>query len=176
MRRRTFSRQKTDIELFPFLSILACTIGTLILLIIVLTTQSLNQSQSNTNPEKLNDNSKDKQIKIIARDEGENGNNQAKTPRYIECTLDGVIIYPNKIFVPKENISDFNSPLQELITLINFNKEKEYLIIAVRPDGIDVFKQVRNLVEGAKIDMGYEPIDEDWELVTGEIKVNETQK
>lgn len=39
MRRRVIYRPAAEVELFPFLSILACTIGTLILLIIVLTTQ-----------------------------------------------------------------------------------------------------------------------------------------
>ena len=48
MRRRTISKQHTDVELFPFLSILACTIGTLILLIIVLTTQALNKQEVTT--------------------------------------------------------------------------------------------------------------------------------
>ncbi len=181
MRRRTFSRKKPDIELFPFLSILACTIGTLILLIIVLTTQTLNKSQSESNEtqeqtEKVEDKSKDQKVKIIAKDEGENGRNKTKNPRYIECREDGIIIYPNKVFVPRENIEDFTSPLQDLITMIELNKQKEYLIIAVRPKGVNVFKRVRNLVEGAEIDIGYEPIDEDWELVTGASIINETQK
>ena len=174
MRRRTFSRQKTDIELFPFLSILACTIGTLILLIIVLTTQTLNKQEAAVSEPESSLNKQE--VKIIARDEGENGTNQKKIPRYIECREDGVILHPNKIFVPKENLGNFSSPLQELISLIKINKDTEYLIIAVRPDGIDVFKQVRSIVEGAEIDIGYEPIDEGWQLVTGEAEINETQK
>ena len=176
MRRRTFSRQKTDIELFPFLSILACTIGTLILLIIVLTTQNLAQPEITSEQREENLNQNDKQVKIVARDEGENGTNKTKNPVYIECREDGIVLYPDKIFVPKAEIGSYSSPLQELITLIKINKDKEYLIIAVRPKSIDVFKQVRSLVEKAEIDMGYEPIDDDWELLIGEKKNNETQK
>ena len=61
MRRRT-KFNKTEIELFPFLSILACTIGSLILLIIVISTETLSG-----NPE----------VTIIAKSEG-GGVNQKK--------------------------------------------------------------------------------------------------
>ncbi len=175
MRRRTFSRQKTDIELFPFLSILACTIGTLILLIIVLTTQNLTESEVIAEQEK-DLNQHEKQVKIIAKDQAKNGTNKSKNPVYIECREDGVILYPQKIFVSQAELTSYSSPLQELITLIKMNKDQEYLIIAVRPKGVNVFKQVRSLVEEAEIDMGYEPIDEDWELLTGEEVINEAQK
>ena len=160
MRRRTFSRHNTDIELFPFLSILACTIGTLILLIIVLTTQALDKQE----------------VRIVARDEAGNGANQIKTPRYIECRQDGVILYPSKIFVPQAELESPNSPLQKLIRQMKIKRDEEYLIVTVRPNGIDVFRQVRTLVEGAEIDIGYEPIDAGWQLVTGEEAPNETQK
>ncbi len=160
MRRRTFSRQNTDVELFPFLSILACTIGTLILLIIVLTSQALDKQE----------------VRIVARNEGEKGINESKNPRYIECRKDGVILHPSKIFVSQEELQSTNSPLQELIKMIKINRNTEYLIIAVRPNGIDVFNQVRTMVQGAEIDIGYEPLDAGWQLVTGEETSNETQK
>ena len=176
MRRRTFLRQKTDVELFPFLSILACTIGTLILLIIVLTTQNLTKSEVIAEQQEENLKQNQKQVKIVARDDAKNGANKSKNPVYIECREDGVILYPKKIFVSQAELTSYSSPLQELITLIKINRDKEYLIIAVRPKGVNVFKQVRNLVEEAEIDMGYEPIDEDWELLTGEEAINEAQK
>ncbi len=142
MRRRTISKQHTDIELFPFLSILACTIGTLILLIIVLTTQALNKQE----------------VTIVAKGE-EKGVNKTKSPRYIECRDDGVILHPSKTFVPRADIRDANSPIQKLIAELKANKDKQYLIVALRPNGIDMFNQIRNLVEGEGIDIGYEPIE-----------------
>lgn len=142
MRRRTISKKHTDVELFPFLSILACTIGTLILLIIVLTTQALNKQE----------------VTIVAKTE-EKGMNKNKTPRYIECRDDGVILHPSKTFVPRADIQDANSPIQKLIAEIKANKDRQYLIIALRPDGIEMFNKIRNLVEGEGIDIGYEPIE-----------------
>ena len=146
MRRRTIAKNQTEVELFPFLSILACTIGTLILLIIVLTTQALNQQE----------------VTIVAKTE--NGENQSKAPRYIECRDDGVVLYPSEEFVPEEKLDDPNSALQKLIAQVKANKEKEYLIVALRPNGIDIFESIRNLVEGEGIDIGYEPVDSTWKL------------
>ncbi|MGK7895531.1 MAG: hypothetical protein AB4372_18425 [Xenococcus sp. (in: cyanobacteria)] len=148
MRRRSIARQSTEVELFPFLSILACTIGTLILLIIVLTTQALNKQE----------------VTIVARTEGENGINKSKNPRYIECKSDGVILYPGEEFVPQEKLNEPNSAMSKLIAQVQKNRDSEYLIVAVRSNAIDTFKLVRNIVERAEIDIGYEPIDANWQL------------
>lgn len=147
MRRRSKSN-KIELELFPFLSVLACTIGSLILLIIVLTTETLKDNQ---------------EVTIIAKTEA-GGINTKKQPRYIECQKDGVIIYPSKEFVAKNDLNKNNSKLKNFIKEIKENKDKEYVIVAVRPDGIDVFQQVRELIEKEEIDIGYEPIEEDWVL------------
>lgn len=146
MRRRTITKNRTEVELFPFLSILACTIGTLILLIIVLTTQALEKQD----------------VAIIAKTE--NGENKSKSPRYIECRRDGVVLYPSEEFVPQEQLDSPNSALKKLIAEVKANNDREYLIVALRPNGIDVFEQVRQLVEGEGIDIGYEPIDSTWKL------------
>ena len=147
MPRRVKSANRVELELFPFLSVLACTIGSLILLIIVVSTQSLSGS-----PE----------VTIIAKTE--NGLNQGKSPRYIECREDGVVIYPSQEFVPFEQLKGVNSPLANLITEVKNNKDKEYVIVAIRPQGIKVFKTVRSLIEKEDIDIGYEPIEDDWIL------------
>lgn len=148
MRRRSISRQVSEVELFPFLSILACTIGTLILLIIVLTTQALNKQE----------------VTIVARTEGESGINKSKNPRYIECKADGVVLYPGEEFVPQEKLNEPNSAMGKLIAQVQENRDREYLIVAVRSNAIDTFKLVRNIVERAEIDIGYEPIDAHWQL------------
>ncbi|WP_373480447.1 hypothetical protein [Geminocystis sp.] len=146
--RRQLKSNKIEMELFPFLSILACTIGSLILLIIVISTETLN-----TNPE----------VTIIAKTDGK-GINQKKQPRYIECKEDGVVIYPSQEFIPKNKLSNSDSKLLNFIANIRANKDKEYVIVAVRPKGIEVFQQVRDLIEKEKIDIGYEPIEEGWTL------------
>jgi hypothetical protein len=56
------------------------------------------------------------------------------------------------------------SPLQTLLEEVKVNRDTQYLIVAIRPDGIEVFDQVRALIESEGIDIGYEPIDEGWTL------------
>ena len=146
MRRQRIARPANQVELFPFLSILACTIGTLILLIIVITTQTY---------------SGDQEVTILAN---EQGGNQAKSPRYIESSADGVIIYPGKEFVPAGQLAQPDSAFAQLLTDIKSSGGREYLIVAVRPNGVEVFKEVRDLIEAQEIDIGYEPIDQDWQL------------
>ncbi|NES21614.1 MAG: hypothetical protein F6K41_22470 [Symploca sp. SIO3E6] len=147
MRKRSISRQVNNVELFPFLSVLVCTIGTLILLIIVSASQILN-SQS--------------EVTIIAKNE--DGKNQRKNPHYIECREDGIIIHPSQEFVAREDLTNSSSPLSQLILQVSTRKEQEYIIVAVRPDGFPIFNQVRSRLEQADIDIGFEPIDQGWKL------------
>ena len=146
MPRQSGSRRAIEVELFPFLSVLVCTIGSLILVIVVVTAQIM---------------SNQRQVTIVAR---EAGKNQTKTPHYIECRGDGIIIHPGQEFVPQADIDAADSSLQKLLTEVSLNQKSRYLIVAVRPDGIDVFQQVRSLVEQRNIDIGFEPIDQGWQL------------
>ena len=147
MPRKESPRRVIELELFPFLSVLVCTIGTLILLIIVVTSQIL---------------SNQRQVTIIAR--SESGQNQTKIPRYIECQGNGIIIHPSQDLVLKEDIDSPSSALRRLLDEVSSRRNEEYLIVAIRPDGIDVFDKVRNLIEKENIDIGFEPIDEGWRL------------
>lgn len=147
MRRRS-KNSAMEMELFPFLSILACTIGTLILLIVAMTAQTL---------------SDEREITIIAKSDG-SGLNKTKTPRYLECRKNGLVIYPSEVFVPFSDLSLPNNPLEQLLQEIREKRHQEYVIVAVKPEGIEVFKEVRYLIEKWGIDLGYEPIDEGWKL------------
>ena len=149
MRRRSISKNHTDVELFPFLSILACTIGTLILLIIVLTTQAFDPQEA----------------VVVAKTEDEGkGANKNKTPVYIECREDGFILHPGKEFAPRADLYDENSPLRKTIDRLKANKDREYLIVILRPDGLEMFDKLRNLVSKEGIDIGYEPLEFGLEL------------
>lgn len=155
MRRRSISRQHNNVELFPFLSVLVCTIGTLILLIIVASSQILSSQQK---------------VAIIARDE--DGQNQTKKPHYIECLEDGIIIHPGQEFVSNQDIDNPDSAVGKLIAQVSTRKQQEYVIVAVRPDGFEVFDKVRSLLEQASIDIGFEPIDQDWKLKFQDNQIN----
>ncbi|MBD2576884.1 hypothetical protein [Oscillatoria sp. FACHB-1406] len=148
MRRRVLSRSPIQIELFPFLSVLACTIGTLILTIVIVSSQMLGGQQ--------------KEVKIVAKTEA--GKNQVKTPVYIECRQDGILIHPQQLFVPAASIARTDSAFKQLLDRVSQNRDREYIIVALRPDGFQVFDTVRSLIEKEKINFGYEPFDKNWKL------------
>jgi biopolymer transport protein ExbD len=154
MSRRNISRKaKTELELFPFLSVLACTIGTLVLLIVVLTTQALKPQEAVV------------VAKAVAKtDKDSKGVNQTKTPIYIEARKDGFVLYPNKKFAPRTDLYDEKSALRKTIANLKANKKKQYLILILRPDGLEMFDKARELVQGEGIDIGYEPLEYGIEL------------
>lgn len=148
LRRNIHRKNRAEIELFPFISVLACTIGTLILLIIVMTTQALEPQEA----------------VVVAKTEEGKGANKNKTPIYIECRQDGFILHPSKEFAPRADIYDEQSPLRKTIARLKANKDKQYLIVILRPDGLEMFNQIRNLVQEQGVDIGYEPLEFGLEL------------
>lgn len=148
-RRNVYRKKHTEVELFPFLSILACTIGTLILLIIILTTQALDPQEA---------------LVVAKIDKDSRGSNKTKTPIYIECREDGFILHPGKKFAPRADIYQKGSPLLETIAKLEANKDEEYLIVILRPDGLELFSKLRELVDKKGIDIGYEPLEFGLEL------------
>ena len=148
-RRNIYRKRQTEVELFPFLSVLACTIGTLILLIIVLTTQALEPQEA---------------VVVAKVDENSRGTNQNKTPLYIEARKDGFVLHPSKEFAPRADLYDERSPLRKTIANLKANKDKQYLILILRPDGLEMFNKIRESVEQDGIDIGYEPLEYGLEL------------
>ena len=143
-RRNIYRKQQTEVELFPFLSVLACTIGTLILLIIVLTTQALEPQEA---------------IVVAKTEEDSKGANKNKIPLYIECRKDGFVLHPSKEFAPRADLYDEKSPLRKLVAELKTQKEEKYLIVILRPDGLEMFNKIRELVTKEEIDIGYEPLE-----------------
>jgi len=149
VRRNTYRKRQTEVELFPFISVLACTIGTLILLIIVMTTQALEPQEA---------------VVVAKTDEDAKGANKKKTPLYIECRKDGFVLHPSKEFAPRADLYDEKSPLRKTIANLKANKDEQYLIVILRPDGLEMFNKIRGEVEKEGIDIGYEPLEFGLEL------------
>lgn len=134
-------------ELFPFLAVLACMIGTLILIIIVVTSGVLGEKRS---------------ITLVARDD--DGRSVTLKPHYVEVRGDGVVIHPGMEFVAADDVDGRDTALRRLLRQVEERKSTEYVIVAVRPDGFELFGEVREQVEGRGIQIGYEPVDADWKL------------
>jgi hypothetical protein len=134
-------------ELFPFLAVLACVIGTLVLLVILVTSGLLGSRRS---------------ITLVAQNG--TGQNVQLRPRYVEVTADGVVLHPGGERVSVAQLTRRGTALDRLLRDVGRNREREYVIVALRPSGYPHFAQVREQVEGRGIQIGYEPIDEGWKL------------
>ncbi|HEX8903268.1 MAG TPA: hypothetical protein VF771_00340 [Longimicrobiaceae bacterium] len=137
-------------ELFPFLSVLACVIGTLVLLVILVTSGVLGSRRS---------------ITLVAQTS--TGQNVRLRPHYVEVTAEGVVLHPGGQFVPAEQLGRRDTPLAALLAQVARKRRSEYVIVALRPGGYPNFHRVREQVENRGIEIGYEPIDEGWKLRIG---------
>jgi hypothetical protein len=146
MRRTRRSLGNANIDIGIFSDILTNVLGVLFFLTLLIALEIAHQQK----------------VTIVAK--SEKGENSQKNPRYIECRADGIVLYPSQEFIPKTKLKAPNSGLEKLIKEVKKSGDREYIIVVVRPNGIDLFNQVRDLVENQKISIGYEPIDSSWKL------------
>lgn len=57
-----------------------------------------------------------------------------------------------------------NTHFEDLLQHIHRKRDKEYLVIMVRPSSFDTLVTLRNFILKTGIDVGYEPIDQGWTL------------
>ncbi len=139
-------RRKVDPKptLFPFLSVLAVVMGTLILIIAGMTQLSLAAAKQRVEIEPFDP--------------------RMKTPIYVECRRDGLLIHPtdptsrdDAAFVNRSAMGLVGSPWDELTTRLQYSST-HYLLLLVRPDGVGTFADARTMVSSTNIDLGYEPL------------------
>lgn len=142
MRRKSISNKKIPITLFSFLDILGGTIGILTLMIAIFMIQmSVNNEVVNIIP-----------VPGSLEDK--------KNLSYIICNGNGKVLINNNQIT---NQTDINSKLIDNL-LIEMEDSQKHLIIAVRPNAFEDFKKLRDRIERLNISVGYQPINQDWEI------------
>ena len=142
MRRKYIRNKEIPITLFSFLDILGGTIGILTLIIAIFMIQmSINNEVVNITPIPGSLEDKKNLSYIIF-----NGNGQ-------------VVINHNQI----TNKTDIKSNLLDNL-LIEMEDKEKHLIVAVRPNAFEDFRQLRDKIERLNISVGYQPIDQNWEI------------
>lgn len=159
--------RKSDsaISLFPFLSILICSLGVIVFIVVGICLISF------ANP-------------YISFGLGQSGNKNGKhseTPVYVECHNDTLIILPEnnlvsqKLVVPLNSIDNKNSEFTQLLNRIKRSKHRNsqnkiqyenYFVFAIYPEGVKSFRKARSLGIKDNIKIGYEPMDKNWRLST----------
>ncbi len=92
-----------------------------------------------------------------------------RRPIYIECNAAGVVLHPQQRALSGEDgLAIRQAVLQHLGQRSDGNegpeKNREYLLLLVRPDGIPNYYRAQAALRGLKLDFGYEMIDRDWIL------------
>ena len=140
MARRRSSETKVDV--FPFLDVLVCAIGSLIAIILAISMLSI----------------KSPTIMIEVK-----GAPQKKKPVYIECHKDTIVIHPEKTVVLISELETEDSPFLRLAKRIR-DEQRMYVVYAVYPDGIKTFNEIKEISVRYNVSMGYEPMDFGWKL------------
>jgi hypothetical protein len=97
---------------------------------------------------------------------GRNGEN--RRPIYVECAASGVIFHPDRLSLGGPGFTPL-AVRQELDRRLEAQRRSgpqtaPYLLLLVRPDGLENYYVMQSAVAGLKIDFGYELIDQDWVL------------
>jgi len=92
-----------------------------------------------------------------------------KAPQFIDCTPSGVIIQSTATKVGWDDLQQRGNALELVLDQIQSNKEKEYVVVIVRPQSLKFYRQVRNMIAKRQVDVGYEPLDTDLQFVGDEV-------
>lgn len=145
---RQVSDRSSPLQLFPFLSVIACTLGSMMFLIIIISMKIATDAQ---------------QRLLTLPETSEETDTSNKELIYVECREEGIVVYPGNQFISEDEIDAPNSVFQELLNRLQL-EEEAMIYLLVRPSGVEAFDQTRTLIEQEEIDFRYEPIDENWQL------------
>lgn len=128
------SRRPLNVSLFPFLSVLLCAIGVVIVIMSGQTLVALSSSH-------------DQVVRIV-------GDAQGRTPVYVECRADEVELHPFFGVVATEALAQEGSPFLALLETLHRHARERYLVLLVRPDGIETFEQCLDLAQLRDLSVG----------------------
>ncbi|MCC7475498.1 MAG: hypothetical protein IT425_08890 [Pirellulales bacterium] len=109
--------------------------------------------------------------------EGPNGT--FRRPMYVECVKEGVILQPEGVLVPANDLlppygagnplaSTLRASRDYYVRLIpkeGQNRDTEpYPLLLVRPAGLVSFDRARQAIEAGDFDLGFELVEDDWKL------------
>ncbi|APF20736.1 hypothetical protein Calab_1137 [Caldithrix abyssi DSM 13497] len=143
--------------LFPFLSILTCTAGVLSFIIISISVVSLLAPS----------------IMVTSRD---TTTKNPKKPTYVECHPNYLLLTQTQDQIPYVQIDQPRSPFRLFLQQIKQRADSTYIVFAIYPEGERTFRRAYRLIselnkqlalQGAKIDIGYEPFNKTWHLQVG---------
>ena len=149
-------KEKVDIDVVPYLSIMVIVLK-LICLILIVTVMRIA-----LNPYGLKVVSFAQLYQVAEQKMG--SGSAMKIPTYVECSFDGLSIFPGHHKVPLSEIGSTGGTFDQILAAISGKANKEYVILIVRPNSVRTFREVRKMLAHRKIDIGYDVLDEDTQI------------
>jgi hypothetical protein len=140
-----FDESEPAFSLFPFLSVLVGVIGILVLIVSGMSLVGLQRT--------------DQVIEL------EHDPQTSKEAVFVECRQDGLLLHPERTFVPLSGMVSADSNWSRLLQSLETRRDRQYLVLLIRPDGIECFRKSFGMARNANIDVGYDPV-----YATGEVR------
>ncbi len=137
----------TEVSLFPFLDILSGVIGTFALIIVGMAIISIEGTPQ------------------LVRTAG--GTERQRRPSFVEARQDGMLIHiiseqgeHRAVPVPLEQIKQPAGAWKERLQMLEQNPQQFYLLILVRPNGLESYERIRQVAARHRLKVGYDAIYE----------------
>ena len=105
----------------------------------------------------------------------------SKTPLLVEVTAGGFLVHPQKKECATEELHDDRSGLSTLLEQVYENRDRQYLLLLLHPNGVASYQQLRQFLKqryrqsagaegdrSGQLDVGKEPFSQDWILIVQE--------
>ncbi len=96
----------------------------------------------------------------------------SRKPIYVECQARAYVFHPGALIVPVDDLHQFRAQVNLRARVSEMRDgianasvpAQPYLLLLVRPDGIENYWKAQAMLRGDKLDFGYELIDGEWKL------------
>jgi len=82
--------------------------------------------------------------------------NKSKEPTYVDVYRDRFVIYPDEAVVQGGEMERPGNAFEKLLSRIVERKDREYIILLVRPRSATMFRRLRTAIKDRGVDVGYE--------------------
>jgi hypothetical protein len=160
--------EKIDINVEPFLSIMAIVLKLISLILVVILMRIV------MNPNK-------RRVVNVGVYSGHDNESNPKAPSYIDCRPDGLTLYssdmPGGTPVTWDDLQRPDNDLERMLDRVQQHKEEAYVVVLARPQSVKFYRTVRKLIEKRPLDVGYDAIDAnfkvDWNAAEKALAVSE---
>ncbi len=176
------------ISLFPMFNILACTLGVMVFILATVATVSLGADKAvevvagvPTETLETEAVAVDDSLRQTAQESGRGDGPERRRPLWLEWdgdrlfhyeTLDSVVVEEDlRAFGTWEDTWDYLSEtlsgtrIGNVVAQAALDNENQYIVLLTRPSGFEELLEVRSYFELLGIDVGLEPINQQWQRV-----------